>query len=293
MTQPTSANLRDVEIDDLQTQVDALLAEIEATRNAVDERLAPDDDDNDTLAPDALVTDLGASRKTSPAESPHDDAPAAAPEPDDATAPESATDPALDAEVDALVDQATADAQDPPPEDSQPEPEPDPVPEPADAAPEPAEAPDEAPDPEPEPVDAAEPAAEQPPAPAANPAPKSEKPQTIEDLDEALASEAEEAASQSSDQLLDDDTPIVELPSTPAPPPSKPEPEPAAEPAVAPTEIESKSRKPRVAAVGLFALELLAAPLRRVSPTIRDTVGWIGLNSLFIAACLWIYLLLR
>ncbi len=40
-------------------------------------------------------------------------------------------------------------------------------------------------------------------------------------------------------------------------------------------------------------LRPLAAPLLRVPPATRDTIGWIGVNTVFIAVCLWLYLTLR
>lgn len=40
-------------------------------------------------------------------------------------------------------------------------------------------------------------------------------------------------------------------------------------------------------------LEPLSAPLRRLSPQTRDLIGWVGVNTLFIALCLWLFLLVR
>ncbi|MFG0256330.1 MAG: hypothetical protein ACF8GE_00330 [Phycisphaerales bacterium JB043] len=39
--------------------------------------------------------------------------------------------------------------------------------------------------------------------------------------------------------------------------------------------------------------DVLSMPLRRVEPRIRDTVGWVAINTLFIALCVWLFLLLR
>ena len=42
-----------------------------------------------------------------------------------------------------------------------------------------------------------------------------------------------------------------------------------------------------------FVLMPLARPLSRLEPVVRDSIGWVGLNTLFIALCLWIFLMLR
>ena len=42
-----------------------------------------------------------------------------------------------------------------------------------------------------------------------------------------------------------------------------------------------------------FVLTPLAKPLAKLDPKIRDTVGWVGVNTVFIAVCLWLFLILR
>ncbi|MHC4975519.1 MAG: hypothetical protein ACYTF7_02800 [Planctomycetota bacterium] len=39
--------------------------------------------------------------------------------------------------------------------------------------------------------------------------------------------------------------------------------------------------------------DVMSLPLRRLSPSVRDTIGWVAINTLFIAACVWLFLLLR
>jgi hypothetical protein len=43
----------------------------------------------------------------------------------------------------------------------------------------------------------------------------------------------------------------------------------------------------------LLVLTPMARPLTKLDPKMRDTVGWVALNTLFIAICLWLFLILR
>jgi hypothetical protein len=43
----------------------------------------------------------------------------------------------------------------------------------------------------------------------------------------------------------------------------------------------------------LHVLTPMARPLMKLDPKMRDTVGWVALNTLFIAICLWLFLILR
>lgn len=43
----------------------------------------------------------------------------------------------------------------------------------------------------------------------------------------------------------------------------------------------------------LIVLTPLARPLTKLDPKMRDTVGWVALNTLFIAICLWLFVVLR
>jgi len=103
--------------------------------------------------------------------------------------------------------------------------------------------------------------------------------------------------------------------SAPAPPtgpetagaPVSPAATPAAEPPAA--EDTSVGADHRLAALGRYTdrfvtperidvirrrvLEPLGRPLRRLDPALRDTIGWVGVNTLFIALCLWLFLLLH
>lgn len=49
----------------------------------------------------------------------------------------------------------------------------------------------------------------------------------------------------------------------------------------------------RAAALLGTAISLLSSPLERLSVKQRDTIGWIALNVLFLAVCVWLYTLLR
>ncbi len=49
----------------------------------------------------------------------------------------------------------------------------------------------------------------------------------------------------------------------------------------------------RLLAVLTAVGRLMSKPLERLSPRARDTLGWIALNALFLAACVWLFTLLR
>ncbi|MEC9374465.1 MAG: hypothetical protein VYC34_11505, partial [Planctomycetota bacterium] len=55
----------------------------------------------------------------------------------------------------------------------------------------------------------------------------------------------------------------------------------------------ARSKVERAIAVAYAALVAVNAPLKLLPESVRDTVGWIALNTVFIAFCVWIYLLLR
>lgn len=42
-----------------------------------------------------------------------------------------------------------------------------------------------------------------------------------------------------------------------------------------------------------LVLAPLAKPMARLDPKLRDTMGWVGVNTVFIAVCLWLFLILR
>jgi hypothetical protein len=44
---------------------------------------------------------------------------------------------------------------------------------------------------------------------------------------------------------------------------------------------------------GRPVVDVMSIPMRKVEPRIRDTVGWIAINTAFIAVCVWLFLLLR
>ena len=58
----------------------------------------------------------------------------------------------------------------------------------------------------------------------------------------------------------------------------------------------SVSRPPRwhaiVAAVAT-GLRVLSSPMERLTVKQRDTIGWIALNIVFLAVCVWLYTLLK
>lgn len=191
-------------------------------------------------------------------------------------APPDAPDAGLDEQVDEL-----AASMDEPVEDEPADP---------DDAPEAAE-PESAPPPE---APDASPTPEEPPAP---------EPQSIDELDEALAHAADEELD--GDIHAPEEAPPAPTPAAviepqtsqqpePAPPPAQqaspapePEPEPAQD-AAAPTLPPSPWRR-----WGAAILRLLALPLSRLTPTQRDTIGWVAMYTLFLAMCVWVYALLR
>lgn len=42
-----------------------------------------------------------------------------------------------------------------------------------------------------------------------------------------------------------------------------------------------------------LVLAPMSRPLAALDPSLRDTIGWVGVNTLFIALCLWLFLLLK
>lgn len=133
-----------------------------------------------------------------------------------------------------------------------------------------------------------------------------------ESLDEELAAEADDAiGSEIAGEIETVDlgealaagsaapAPSAEAPRVPAPadvPPQSPTEEPApSEPEAQPVPAADSEPAGSGRVVVLFAalLGLLARPLDRLSVKQRDTVGWIAINMLFLAACVWLYTLLR
>lgn len=95
------------------------------------------------------------------------------------------------------------------------------------------------------------------------------------------------------------DSPFADAANAPARPaaPKKAEPKQTAPVAAKPSGAKQKTKRIpwKAAAPALYRLVLtpLARPLGKLDPVVRDSIGWIGLNTLFIALCLWIYLILR
>jgi hypothetical protein len=136
-----------------------------------------------------------------------------------------------------------------------------------------------------------------------------EAPPSIDDLDEALAS----AADEDDDFDLEGDFEVTSsaqepAPPAPAPPPSSASATPAPatpEPVADDSSVESPAKEPATkqarpkldtTALVVGAIEkparLLSAPLRMAPEAHRDTIGWIALNTLFLAICVWLYVLL-
>jgi len=138
-------------------------------------------------------------------------------------------------------------------------------------------------------------------------APESPSPQD-ESLDDQLAAEAEEAIDhelQGEVETVDlsgagvafgDDSELPEEPEVK----SKAEPAPAAAAADALGQEDAPSKGlpligwfTQVVELVMTAAYALSAPLQRLSPKARDTLGWIAINILFIGFCTWLVLLLR
>jgi len=144
-------------------------------------------------------------------------------------------------------------------------------------------------------------------APASGPE-SATAPEASDELDEALAAEADatlEGAIEEVDLGETDPEPAFgddsELPEDLAAPAvrEKPVPSPEGEAAGA-AAAETGTAKParpgllaRLVAFAVGLLHALSRPLDRLTPRQRDTVGWIALNALFIAVCVWLVLLLR
>ena len=140
-----------------------------------------------------------------------------------------------------------------------------------------------------------------------DPAPVSSDDTGIEELDAELAAQADVAIEGEietvdlSDAAFGDDS---ELPvAAPTPRPPTPSPGPAA-PVAAPA--DEASGEPAAGALAklsgffhallaivLAALRALSRPLDHLSPRQRDTLGWMALNVLFLALCVWLVLVLR
>lgn len=146
------------------------------------------------------------------------------------------------------------------------------------------------------------------PEPASAPTGEFEAPPSIDDLDEALASAADEDDDFDLEGDFEESSSVIEV-ASPVPTPPTPTAAAAHPPVVAPAEeasdVESateepaaKPAKPKVdtAALVVSAIEkparLLSAPLRMAPEAHRDTIGWIALNTLFLAVCVWLYVLL-
>ncbi len=150
---------------------------------------------------------------------------------------------------------------------------------------------------------------EAPPA-ADEPAPESVEasPASSDGLDEELAAEADqtlegeiEAVELGGEEIaFGDDTDLPETPATSSDAGEASDAEAPAESAESP-EPSSPSGSAdrgagllaRVAAALVGALHLLSRPLDRLTARQRDTIGWIALNLMFIAACVWLVILLR
>jgi len=162
----------------------------------------------------------------------------------------------------------------------------------------------------------------------------------IENLDDALAEEADRLAEDESDDEVEGsfEPPSVveqaaappieepaketgEAPQDAAPPEPKGEPEPAppivevGDAVASPQSASTPTNKPapksadkqesedsdepaagRAAAVAALltrSVDALARPFDRLSPKTRDTIGWIALNTAFLAVCVWLYVVLR
>lgn len=114
---------------------------------------------------------------------------------------------------------------------------------------------------------------------------------TMDDLEgEAVSPEsiatAPEAQPEPEPVSEPDPEPVAARAPAPVEPAHSPEPAPAEE---APAPEPKPARRSWVAPV----LRVLAAPLSRLTPMQRDTLGWVALNTLFLAACVWVFVLLR
>ena len=248
-------------------------------------------------------------------ESPKDEAPAVeAPPTDDAGGDEPA-DEELDGQVAEMLREAESDEgeQTPAAEETPEAPaaSPDETEQPAEPAVEPAATEDESPDDTDEGALAKGLAGtgEAPPA-EDEPAPESAEasPASSDGLDEELAAEADqtlegeiEAVELGGEEIaFGDDTDLPETPATASDAGDESDAEASAESADSPEPSPasgSADRGPgllaRVAAALVGALHLLSRPLDRLTARQRDTIGWIALNLLFIAACVWLVILLR
>lgn len=119
---------------------------------------------------------------------------------------------------------------------------------------------------------------------------------SLDDEEEADAAPARERAAVDS-PFADDAAPPAPRPArntTPSPAPSS-----SAKPRSASETKPASKRSKREAMMSIaplahrFVLKPLARPLAKLDPTVRDTIGWVGLNTLFIALCLWIFLMIR
>lgn len=123
---------------------------------------------------------------------------------------------------------------------------------------------------------ASAPLAPPPPPPPVAPAPEVE--------DEAEADEEEEAPVAAAAPAP---APASAAPPSPAPPAPKKAPAPV-------TDIEPRpGRKLSPRAMLVSALVVVNKPFARLPAGMRDTLGFVGLVTLFNAACLWVFLLLR
>jgi hypothetical protein len=110
-------------------------------------------------------------------------------------------------------------------------------------------------------------------------------------------------AAEPSDAVVEDETEVDEAgpaesapPSAPAPAPAaKPKPKASPSPAPAPL-VDTKTEQPRSLSpksVLISALVLANKPFESLPPQVRETLGLAGLVTIFNAACLWVFLLLR
>lgn len=124
---------------------------------------------------------------------------------------------------------------------------------------------------------------------------QTQTPESISELDDQLASLTDEllTAPEPVDATTVKFAPTPEIPAQPAQAPSAPPPAATAIPAPAPAPIE----EPKPASIPFAAsparpsklVRVFAKPLAGKPRLIRDTVGWLGFNSMFLAGVVWIY----
>ncbi len=156
-------------------------------------------------------------------------------------------------------------------------------------------------------------AAEETVAESERPLAESDEPvPSVEALDEELAAEAEDAIEHQLEgeietvdlgavieqEALGDESDVPEPVASIVEERAAQEPEPVAKQVTAtePTPAADSKTKNSIGSV-LFlsekALAMLSRPLAGLTPRQRDTIGWVALNVLFIAVCVWLVVLMR